>query len=247
MSLFEKSYSVMFKNVLRAANPIKKRIIKTECEVHRFINNQGVEILKNDGYIDTYNLMSKYMKEINEGTIWADQDFKSANHFYNPETGRGLYGNSNAFREIMTYYGKALNLYYNGDVRDAMFYFGAACHIIQDLTVPQHVNVRLLDKHRQYERWIIRTYKEHDLFKAYRNGIYLKTIPEFIEYNSRHAICAYKKFLYEKNRQIKFFKTTSVILVLAQKTTAGAMLKFYNDIQKMKPYIENRKKDMLEV
>ena len=242
--IIENSYGRVFKGGLKAVNPIKKRIIKTECEVHRFINNQAVTVLKNDGYLSAYDLMSQYIDDINAGAVWADQDFKSSSHFYNPDSQKGLYGSSNAHREIMSYYAMALNKYYQGDVNTAMFYLGASCHIIQDMTVPQHVNVKLLDSHRRYEQWIIKTYKEHDAFKIFENGIYFDTIPEFIEHNSRNSIEAYKKHKDEENRHVRFFNITSVILTLAQRSTAGAMQKFYCDIEKMKPYIEKKQKKM---
>ncbi len=40
--------------------------------------------------------MYSYINDINAGVVWADQDLKSSNHFYNPYTNKGLYGNSNA-------------------------------------------------------------------------------------------------------------------------------------------------------
>jgi phospholipase C len=47
--IFERSYGRAFKVALKAVNPIKKKVLKTECLVHKFINHQSVIILKNDG------------------------------------------------------------------------------------------------------------------------------------------------------------------------------------------------------
>jgi phospholipase C len=246
MKALEKSYSLVFKNVLKVMNPIKKKIIKTECIVHKFINNQGVAILKNDGHIDAHTMMSEYINEINSGVVWADQDFKSSNHFYNPYNDKGLYGSSNAQKECMYYYTKALNNYFRGDIRTSMFFLGAACHLVQDMTVPQHVNVKLLDNHRQFEQWIIRTYEEHDIFRVYEEGIYLDSVKEYINYNSKKAIETFNKYRSVENRSLRFHKITSVILVMAQKTTAGMMLKFYNDVQKIKPSIVERQQKQYE-
>ncbi|GFR34392.1 hypothetical protein [Thermobrachium celere] len=85
MSIVEKSYSKVFKGMLKAVNPIKKKIIKTECKVHQFINNQALIILKNDGHDYVYREIGLNIDKINEGVVWADQDFKSSNHFYNPD------------------------------------------------------------------------------------------------------------------------------------------------------------------
>lgn len=240
MGVIEKSYGKVFKNVLRAMNPVKKIVIKTECRVHKFINVQALEILRNDGHEKEYEFLNAYIHQINSGAVWADQDFKSSNHFYNPDTQKGLYGSSNAFKECMLYYAKALNKYFKGDINSSMFFLGAACHIIQDMTVPQHVNVNLLKHHRKYEQWVIRTHLEHDNFKVFEEGIYFDTVQKYLEYNTRKAMATYLQYSNEENLNVKFYGITSIILVIAQKSTAGVMFKFYNDIQRISQ-IKNEK------
>ncbi|SHJ92921.1 phospholipase C [Clostridium cavendishii DSM 21758] len=237
MSIIEKSYSYAFKSALKAVNPIKKRIMKAECKVHKFINNQSLIILKNDGYIEAYSLMNSYINDINEGVVWADQDLKSSNHFYNPYNNKGLYGSSDAKKECIKYYTQALNEYLHGDIKNAMFYLGAACHLIQDLTVPQHANVHLLKDHKSYENWVIRTHTLYDEFKVKEGGIYLDSLNYYIDFNSKEAINIYRKHLNVKNKHVRFKLITSMVLTMAQATTAGLMFKFYNDIQKIDPNI----------
>ncbi len=234
MSTLERTYSFVYKNILKAVNPLKKRIIKTECIVHKAINNQSLHILRNDGYIEVYELMADYIDSINEGAVWADQDLKSSNHFYSPKTKRGLYGNSNAKNECESYYNRAINEFLLGNKKEGMFYLGAACHLVQDVTIPQHANVRLLDNHRSFENWIIRMHRRFHKFKVYKGGIYLNSIGKYIELNSREAIRTHEKYSHIENDHARFYKITSVVLVLAQKTTAGVMVKFYYDVQKLK-------------
>ncbi len=234
MSVIERSYSILYRKVAKAVNPLKKKVIKTECIVHKFINNQAVEILKNDGHNKVYNIVSKYIDEINEGAVWADQDFKSSNHFYNPKTNKGLYGNSNAKIECITYYRRAIKEYFQGNIKDAMFYLGAACHLIQDLTIPQHANIELLNNHRSYENWVIKMYNKHHKFKVNSGGIYLDSLEYYINLNTHKAIETYQQFSKLKNEHMKFYKITSVSLILAQKTTAGLMNNFFYDIQRLK-------------
>ena len=234
MRTLERPYSFIYRNILRAVNPLKKRIIKTECIVHKAINNQSLHILENDRYYDVYELMSSYIDAINDGAVWADQDLKSSNHFYSPTTKRGLYGSSNAKNECESYYNRAINEYILGDKKEAMFYLGAACHLVQDVTIPQHANVRLLDNHRSFENWIIRMHRRFHKFKVYKGGIYLNSISKYIELNSREAIRTHEKYSHIENDHARFYKITSVVLVLAQKTTAGVMVKFYYDVQKLK-------------
>ncbi|WP_298838286.1 zinc dependent phospholipase C family protein, partial [Clostridium sp.] len=152
---FEATYGKTLRGLMVTINPIKKRIMKTHCIVHKFINIQAIEILKNKGYTEVNTFYKYYVKELNKGVTWADQDFKSSNHFYHHITGTGLYGFSNALTEFNKYYKYALKFVEAGDIRQAMFYFGAACHLIQDATVPQHVNNKLLKNHRNFELWII--------------------------------------------------------------------------------------------
>lgn len=234
MHTVEKSFSYLYKNLLRAVTPVKRRIIKTECNVHKFINNQSIIILKNDGHLEASNFMASYINVINAGVVWADQDLKSSNHFYNPQTDDGLYGNSNAKKECITYYTRALNEYSKGDIKNAMFYFGAACHLIQDLTIPQHANIELLNNHRSYENWVIKVYRYHYEFKINKGGTYLNSLQYYINYNSKKAIDTYKKYLQVKNQHLRFYKITAIILAMAQRTTAGLMYKFFYDIQRLK-------------
>lgn len=233
MSTIEKSYSYIYKRVVRAVNPLKKKIVKTECTVHKFINNQAIEILKNDGYDEVSKHLGKYMDSINEGAVWADQDFKSSNHFYNPSKNKGLYGSSNAKAECINYYKRALNEYLNGNIETSMFYLGAACHLVQDLTIPQHANVELLHSHRSYENWVIKMHNKQHQFKVEKNGIYLNSMEGYIYLNTYKALETHKKYSKIKGEHMRFHKITSVVLVMAQKTTAGFMYNFFYDLRRM--------------
>lgn len=246
MDTLEKSYSYVFKGVLRAVNPVKKKIMKTECKVHKFINIQSIMILKNDGHIEAHKLMNSYITDINAGVVWADQDLKSSNHFYNPHKNKGLYGNSDGKKECIFYYTKALNEYFNGDIKSAMFYLGAACHLIQDLTVPQHANVNLLNNHKSYENWVIRTHIHYNEFRIEKGGIYFNSLNNYIDYNSKEAIKIYRKHSHVKNRHVKFQLITSMVLTMAQATTAGLMFKFYKDIQEINPITITEQKKQFE-
>lgn len=233
MKAIERSYSFLYKRVVRAVNPLKKRVIKTECIVHKFINIQAIEILRNDGYEEIYSKLFNYIDDINEGAVWADQDFKSSNHFYNPYSKKGLYGNSNAKIECVTYYKRAIKEYFQGNLKAAMFYLGAACHLVQDLTIPQHANIELLHSHRQYENWVIRMHNKQQRFKIKKGGIYLKSIEDYILLNTKTALGAHKKYSNIKSEHIRFYKITSIVLVMAQRTTAGLMYNFFYDIRRI--------------
>ena len=230
MSFFETTYGHILSIVLGIANPVKKRIIKTECEVHRIINIQALKILKNDGYAEEYVFFSSYISDIGQGAVWADQDFKSSNHFYNPYKKKGLYGRKSAMDLGVEYYNKSIKLWHEGKFNKALFYLGAALHIVQDMTIPQHVNIRLLDNHRQYETFVKRTFNHVRDFQVERGAYLLDSIEEYIRFNARIALKVHKRFKRITDDERRFHMVTKCALPLAKKTTAGAMVMFYNDI-----------------
>ncbi len=225
----ENTYGRAFKYAKTFINPFKKTIIKTECVIHKFINFQALEILYNDNYHDAHNLFSDYILQLNEGVVWADQDLKSSGHFYNPSKEKGLYGNTNALVLAKDYYSKALGYWNTGNNEGAMFYLGATAHLIQDMTVPQHANIKLLDNHRQYENFIKRTYINTLSYQADRGGYYMSTIEEYIRCNARTAIKIYYKLRDIEDDDRRFYAITKFTLPLAQRTTAGCFLRFYKD------------------
>jgi phospholipase C len=166
MSLLERSYDTLLKAVFGISNPVKKSIIKTQCKVHKFINIHALNILRNDKCEREYNFFLSYIEDINKGAVWADQDFKSTHHFYNPYRKKGLYGRKSAMDLAKEYYSRALDLWKNGNFNKSLFYFGAVLHLIHDMSIPQHANIRLLDNHKQYETFVKRSYQYVQDFKA---------------------------------------------------------------------------------
>ncbi len=230
MKFIEKTYGNILQYTFAFLNPFKKTIINTHCSVHKFINIQALRILKLDNHFSAYELFTLNISKINEGAYWADQDFKSSSHLYNPYTKKGLFGRRNAMELAVDYYAKAKDYFVNGDISKSMFFLGAALHIIQDMTIPQHANVRLLDNHRQYETFVKRSYQYVKEFKADKGAYILDTIEEYIRFNARVALKIYKKFKSLKQSEERYYRIANCTLPLAQRTTAGCMLTFYNDV-----------------
>jgi Zinc dependent phospholipase C. len=113
-----------------------------------------------------------------------------------------------------------------------MFYLGAALHLIQDVTIPQHVNIRLLEDHRQFENFVKRTYQYVDAFQANHGAYVLSTIENYVKFNARIALKVYKRFRNIKDDEGRYYSITRCTLPLAERTTAGAMILFYNRIAK---------------
>jgi phospholipase C len=228
----ESTYGKALKGLMFAVNPVKKAVLKTHCTVHKYINVQAIQILKNEQYVEQHEFYKNHVKALNHGVTWADQDFKSSNHFYHYKEGKGLYGFSDALTECKKYYEKALGYMEAGDVEKSLFYFGAACHLVQDTTVPQHVNNKLLKSHRQFELWIISRLMSDYSFSVDHGIKRFNGLEEYIKTNAALANNTYIKFRDVKLLEERYHKIASAILKQAQVTTAGIMLDFFEDIKK---------------
>lgn len=228
----EFTYGTALRGIMFAVNPLKKKFLKTYCTVHKFIMIQAINILKNDSYEEEYKFYTEHVKNLNDGATWADQDFKSSNHFYNVSKGKGLYGFSDALTECKKYYNKSLGYMDANNLPKALFYFGAACHLVQDSTVPQHVNNRLLNSHRSFELWIISRLMTDYSFIASEGAVIYDTIDDYIKNNAIMANSTYVKHIDVEDRDERYNKIASTILKEAERTTAGLMVKYYKKIQK---------------
>lgn len=230
MDRIETTYNSILNRVFAILNPIKKSVKKTECKVHIFLNEHALDILLEGKYIKEYNLFNSYIWNIQEGAVWADQDFRSSSHFYNPFKKRGLYGRKNAMDLATDYYKESINNWKYGDKKMGMFYLGAALHIIQDRTVPQHANIRLLDDHHQYESYVKKIYKDLEGFNSLKEPYILDSIDDYVRFNTRVALKVHRRFEKIKEDNCRFFRIIKCTLPLAKRTSAGAFLMFYKDV-----------------
>lgn len=231
INILETAYNYILNTIFSISNPIKKSIINTQCEVHIFINIYALNILKQDKYLIEYDFFNKYILEINQGAVWADQDFKSSNHFYNPYKKKGLYGRKSAMDLGVDYYNTALELWNEKEYGQSLFYLGAALHIIQDMTIPQHANIKLLDDHRQYETYVKQTYEHMDDFPVKAGAYLLDSIEDYIRFNARVAIKIHRHFKTILDDKSRFYRISRCGIPLAKRTTAGAMVLFYKDLK----------------
>ena len=230
-SKLESAYSKALTGTFKVISPIKRTIKKTECEVHLYIQENALEILNYNGYNEEYKLFKEYESKINEGLVWADQDFKCYHHFYNPKEKKGMYGyDDNALTIARSYYLKALKYFTLEDYNNSMFYFGAMCHIIQDLTIPQHAKGKLFDNHRQFELYVRENYRKINKFKCREEPVILQSVTDYANYNSSNALKI--DYLYQSITDLntKFYLIALKSITLAQKTSAGCMIMFYKDL-----------------
>jgi len=228
----ENAYGFVLNKTFKVANPIKKVIINTDCITHINIQKQSFNILKMYDYMQEYTFFKRYIDEINRGLVWADQDFKSYNHFYNPITKKGMYGyEDNALTVCKKYYEMALEHYKNKNYEEAFLYFGASCHLLHDTTIPQHAKIKLFDNHKPFEIFIKRNYHKIKRYKSHDKPILLNTIEEFIDKNAFYALKVddMYKDVYDINSKNYFISIKTV--TMAQRSSAGFMIMFYNEVK----------------
>ncbi|MCD2346512.1 zinc dependent phospholipase C family protein [Clostridium guangxiense] len=235
----EKAFGKTVRGIYFLANPVKKIFIKTTCIVHKHINSVAVEILKKNCFQEEYKFFSKNLCVINEGTVWADQDFRSSNHFFHYEKNKGLFGFSNALEECKKYYSMSIKFLRCGDKNKSLFYFGVACHVLQDSTVPQHVHNRLLDKHRKFELWIIGKLLSGYKFEKASEVIEESSIEKYVKNNAKFSSRVYNKYNAVLNREMKYTGIANSIIPRAEMTTAGLMLNYYKKFLEITEFKEN--------
>lgn len=234
----EHTYGKTANIVFKMVNPIKKRVKKTSCVMHKLINYESIEVMRKCGFFEEEEFFKKHLKELNRGVVWADQDFRSINHFYHYNKKRGIYGFSNAYLEFLKYYSLAKSYISKDDYKNGIFYLGAACHLVQDLTIPQHVNNRLLKQHRKFELWVIDNFSNKKNLKTAEKIVTFKEIDDFALDNVKFARRTYDKYKDIDNVDKRFLFISEGILERSQSSTAGLLVKFYNEqirhIQKLK-------------
>lgn len=234
-------YSSTLRGVFKIITPIKNSMILNDCEVHVFIQSNVLNIIKNENYNNEYELFRNYIKHINKGLVWADQDFKSYYHFYNPKKEiRRFIDGIDAMKLSKEYYNKALEYARYNNYDKSMFYFGAVCHLVQGLTIPHHAKGSLLDNHRQFEKYIKLNDKRINRFNIYKGPIIFNSIEDYIENNSLNALKIDNMHRCIKDLNSKFYLMAIESISLAQKTTAGLMITFYKDINKFNKIVNNR-------
>lgn len=230
MGKVELTYGRAVKKLMNITNPIKKILMKTHCVTHKFINNNSIQILNNESLYDVSIFMKKYLHLINDGGVWADQDYKSSNHFYNVDTLKGLYGFSNLLNEFKKYYRTAMFYLDRNDIEKCMFYVGVCLHLVQDSTVPQHGSVDLFKEHRNFELWIISKIYDEDRFRIQSGIRRFEKIESYIINNIVFSQKINNKYKNIIDRDERYNYIAYEILKRAHETTVGFLIDIYDKV-----------------
>jgi len=185
---------------------------------HQFFVSQAVEILRNDGHEKYANLIEFYGSQLNKGVNWADIGWKNITHYFDPDTGKGKLKFANAVDETVLYFNRAARHWREKDYNRAMFYLGAAVHIVQDLCVPQHAANSVSPGHRRYENWAKKRFAQYMVSSggSYRR---FESPAQFAFENARTA-SRYRDNVKLRKGSKSFHRATRVVLPMAQMSTA---------------------------
>ena len=224
-AMFSWSVSTATKYISTAPIPVQG--VKSASSTHTFINENGRQILLNDGYRRAAQFYRMFAGQLDSGVVWIDTGLKSICHHYDPETGGGMWLWPSAAVKCLEFFNRSLKLWRDKKHARAMFFLGAATHLVQDVCVPHHASCRVFSGHRDYENW---AEKRKEQYMIESGGIYgVSGSPEkWVAENARVAKDYYTLVINRDNGE--YHRATEILLPLAQRTTAGFLLHFYNQL-----------------
>lgn len=216
-----------FHLLLIAISPLQK-IFDHPGLTHEVCNLQALAIMRSDGLSTYADVLQPYLTELNMGVYWADKDWKNVHHYFDPVSGRGLWQFTHAIDNFQMYYQAALKAARQNHLKKAMFFLGAAAHLVQDLCVPHHARGKLLNGHKHYESWV---QERCGQYLTPSKGIYQegKPVTSLLLNNAGIAADLFDWVKHDGDDTL-YNKATDLLLPQAQKTTAGLFLHFANQI-----------------
>jgi phospholipase C len=213
--------------VLSAISPFQS-VLDQPGLTHEFCNCQALAILKNDGFAKPAAFLSAYEFELNRGGYWADKGWKNAYHYFEPCSGKGLWHFSNAVEHFKLYYQLALKSAKRYNIKNAVFFLGAAAHLLQDLCVPHHVRIKLFHGHKPYELWV---QERRGKYAVATQGIYQEgSSPSALLIDNAVAAADFFDWVRYEGDDAFYHKSTAVLLPMAQRSTAGLFQNFAGQI-----------------
>ena len=204
--------------LLVTASPLQ-RFLDKPAITHAFCNTQAIQILMQDDFLSATEFFGSYLKDINSGGDWADSQWKNIDHYFEPQTRRGIWPFGNALDTFSQYFADAIKEARRGNRRKAAFFLGAAAHLVQDLCVPHHARGCMFNGHQEYENWALEHFQE---YAADSSGCYLRSrrVSDLLLENACVAAELFDFVDLEKGLP-NYDGITKITLPLAQRSTAG--------------------------
>lgn len=194
------------------------------CITHQFCNDQAINLLKDSGRDEDAFMLAAFYEPLQYGVVWADQGWKNISHFLNPCTRRGLWRFPSAAHGYIHYFKLALKNMRRGSMGTAVFYLGAAAHLVQDMCVPHHAAGVLFDGHKRYELWVEEHLKECVRWRPSIAGTGETPYARLFS-NAAAAVKLYP-YVREEASESDYWQATEILLPLAQQSTASLFIHF---------------------
>lgn len=210
--------------LLAVVSPLQG-ILDSPGVTHEFCNRQAVNVLKKDGLDSCAAFFTRYLQQLNAGVYWADSGWKNTGHYFEPVTAKGLWKFKSAMEEFRIYYQQALQWMDKQNPGRAVFFLGAAVHLLQDLCVPHHARAKLFGGHKEYEQW---AEEHHADYATAANGRYEELRNPQLGLLGNALIAAdLWGWVNETANAGSYHRATAVLLPLAQTSTAGLLHRFF--------------------
>jgi phospholipase C len=198
------------------------------CSTHVSCNRQARLILESDGHLEAANLLEAYSQDLDLGVCWPDGGWGSIHHFFHPKTGDGYLGMTSAKVMLERFFQRAVESWGKGGYEKAMFFLGAATHLVQDLCEPHHSNCTCRMDHHRYEIWVQSHCQEY-LVVDYGSYEKQKRPSDWLQdcALTSHGLIDLVSGEPEEER---YREATEILLPLTQRTTAGFWLSFLEQV-----------------
>ncbi len=217
------------KFIFLCARPLSTKIF---CPTHWFINESALNMLHSADYSQNTRLIAPYLASLQAGAAWADAGCKNISHFFNPQTRKGIWGFASAACDFVHYLNKADLRNQQGNAEDAIFYLGAAAHLLQDVCVPHHTCGLLFEGHKEYEYWVEQNFTNYFITTDSIESHFKKPFQLFFS-NATASMKAIS--LVNQENELNYHQATQKLLPLAQYSTAGLFHWFTNKLQLTSP------------
>ena len=211
------------KLVLTTISPFQK-LFDPPGITHEFCNQQAITILHNDGFELYAQFLTTYVTELKAGVYWADKGWRNVSHYFEPSSGKGLWQFATAIEIFHSYYQQGIHDMHCKNYPQAIFFLGAAAHLMQDLCVPHHARAKIFSGHKEYESWVQQCYTNYAVTGS---GMYNQnSTPATQLLNNALVAADLFDWVNLDNGASNFHDATTILLPLAQRSTAGLFLKF---------------------
>lgn len=162
----------------------------------------------------------------------------TSEHYYNPKNGQG------AFKYFLTakqkaeeYYNLSLQNWEDGEYDTSVYNLGRAMHMVQDVTLPHHTfnDANALLNQLGYSDWLDKHYNEYVITSGATYNV--TGIGQLIHSNASISQPMFKYvdglnpwWIFKIYTKDDYGKASQTLLPLAQKTCAGLLYKYANDV-----------------